>query len=546
MHWKQLLIALLASLTLWSGLLAPAASAQAPKVGDYFVDDSDLGFKIKMPKDWSFIPPKVGEGNLLGKYNPNNQVAVPTGRETNIYLECWMVKFDRRAKSKKTLEVEVDGETVQEIDISDMFTDGDIAEWIEGNLPGNAWRIVEQDEKKINKVEATEYVFEAASSMDPSAKFKAYVMVYKLHEDCEVAVVFNGPGDDERKWKLKYAKVFEKMAKTLKPIELKELKFNDEIEHADDSPVRAKKRKELKDYVRRTPGWELYETDNYFIISHNNDKPFMKDLMARLEAIREVYMVDYPPEKGRANRPDSPDTGEASADEDGEAGEGGVKLKGFGQSVSAEDPMELARTSVVRVCADQNEYHSYGGPPSSAGYWSSRDQELVIFDTRPRSDTWLVLNHEAFHQFIFYFYGSISPHSWYNEGTGDFYSGYKYKNKKFQIKESEWRKGTASQMIKKEEYVPLKEIVRYTQREYYGNNTYGYGGGLLYAQGWSFVYFLRTGKKKSKDWNDDWDTILDSYLETLASTGDLDKSIDVAFDGVNWDELEAAWKKEMR
>ncbi|MFT4709093.1 MAG: hypothetical protein ACI8Q9_000211 [Planctomycetota bacterium] len=546
MHWKQLLLALLASLTLWSGLLAPAASAQAPKVGDYFVDDSDLGFKIKMPKDWSFIPPKVGEGNLLGKYNPNNQVPVPTGRETNIYLECWMVKFDRRAKSKKTLEVEVDGETVQEIDISDMFTDGDIAEWIEGNLPGNAWRIVEQDEKKINKVEATEYVFEAASSMDPSAKIKAYVMVYKLHEDCEVAVVFNGPGDDERKWKLKYAKVFEKMAKTLKPIELKELKFNDEIEHADDSPVRAKKRKELKDYVRRTPGWELYETDNYFIISHNNDKPFMKDLMARLEAIREVYMVDYPPEKGRANRPDSPDTGEASADEDGEAGEGGVKLKGFGQSVSAEDPMELARTSVVRVCADQNEYHSYGGPPSSAGYWSSRDQELVIFDTRPRSDTWLVLNHEAFHQFIFYFYGSISPHSWYNEGTGDFYSGYKYKNKKFQIKESEWRKGTASQMIKKEEYVPLKEIVRYTQREYYGNNTYGYGGGLLYAQGWSFVYFLRTGKKKSKDWNDDWDTILDSYLETLASTGDLDKSIDVAFDGVNWDELEAAWKKEMR
>ena len=110
MHWKQLLLALLAFLTLWSGLMAPAANAQAPKVGDYFVDDSDLGFKIKMPKDWSFIPPKVGENNLLGKYNPNNQVAVPSGRNTSIYLECWMVKFDRRAKSKRTLDIEVDGE----------------------------------------------------------------------------------------------------------------------------------------------------------------------------------------------------------------------------------------------------------------------------------------------------------------------------------------------------------------------------------------------------------------------------------------------------
>ncbi len=540
MHWKQLLLALLAFLTLWSGLMAPAANAQAPKIGDYFVDDSDLGFKIKMPKDWSFIPPKVGESNLLGKYNPNNQVAVPSGRNTSIYLECWMVKFDRRAKSKRTLDIEVDGETVEEIDITDMFSDGDIVEWIDGNIPGNSWRIIDQDDKKINKVEATEYIFEATSRMDPSGKLKAYAMVYKLHPDCEVAVVFNGPGDDDRKWKLKYEKIFAKMAKTLKPIELKELKFNDKIEHADDSPVRAKKRKELEDYVRRTPGWQLYETENYFIISHNNDKSFMKDLMARLEAIRAVYMVDYPPEKARANRPKTTDSSEADSDE-----EGGVKAKGYGESVSAVDPMELARTSVVRVCADQNEYHSYGGPVGSAGYWSSWDQELVIYDTRPRSETWLVLNHEAFHQFIYYFYGSIAPHSWYNEGTGDFYSGYKYKNKKFQIKEAEWRKDTAGEMIKTGEYVPLKEIVRYTQREYYGSNSYGYNGGLLYAQGWSFVYFLRTGKKKSKDWNDSWDTILDTYLETLASTGDLDKAIDVAFDGVDWDELETAWKKEM-
>ena len=66
-------------------LLFPAvapASAQAPKVGDYYVDDSDLGFKIKMPKDWSFIPPKDGEDILIGKYNDPHPVPIPIGQSS--------------------------------------------------------------------------------------------------------------------------------------------------------------------------------------------------------------------------------------------------------------------------------------------------------------------------------------------------------------------------------------------------------------------------------------------------------------------------------
>ena len=39
--------------------------------------------------------------------------------------------------------------------------------------------------------------------------------------------------------------------------------------------------------------------------------------------------------------------------------------------------------------------------------------------------TWETLSHETFHQFIFYFYGSLSPHSWYNEGQGDYFAGAK-------------------------------------------------------------------------------------------------------------------------
>jgi hypothetical protein len=155
-----------------------------------------------------------------------------------------------------------------------------------------------------------------------------------------------------------------------------------------------------------------------------------------------------------------------------------------------------------------------------------------------------VLNHEAFHQYIFYFYGNISPHSWYNEGSGDFYSGYQYKNKRFHLERFDWRTGTIQEAIREEKHIPLKDFVRLTQPEYYGNNKWGVGGGQNYAQGWSFIYFLRTGKKGgAQDWNEAWDSILEKYLRVLAMSGDLDQAVTEAFQGVDFEALERSWKE---
>ena len=98
------------------------------------------------------------------------------------------------------------------------------------------------------------------------------------------------------------------------------------------------------------------------------------------------------------------------------------------------------------------------------------------------------------------------------------------------------------QLIRKEEYVPLKELVRYTQAEYYGNNDRDVEGGENYATGWALIYFLRNGSKEAKKWNPAWDSILDTYLKTLVVTDDLDEAVEKAFAGVDWEELEEAWK----
>ena len=184
-------------------------------------------------------------------------------------------------------------------------------------------------------------------------------------------------------------------------------------------------------------------------------------------------------------------------------------------------------------------YKSYGGSEGTAGYWSPFHQELVIYDDQGgggRRNTWATLNHEAFHQYIFYFYGNIAPHSWYNEGTGDFYSGYIYKNGRFTLKENPWRKETIKAAIRDEEFVPLKDIFRYKQSDYYANPS------ICYAQGWSMIYFLRTGKKNNaKGWDPKWDTLLDDYLRVLAATGKPEQAIEQCLPGIDVDARQAAW-----
>jgi hypothetical protein len=234
------------------------------------------------------------------------------------------------------------------------------------------------------------------------------------------------------------------------------------------------------------PGWDHLRTKRYLLL-FNAEKDFVKDLADRIEAMRNVYEQHYPPTK----------------------------------------PIEAV--SIVRVCNSVEEYMGYGGPSGTGGYWNSRERELVFFDYRPRELTMAVLNHEAFHQYIYYFYGELSPHSWYNEGTGDYYAGAKLtKSNRVSgygdapggigrlgtIKEAArlmlaGKKGSDGACAK------VKDVMRFTQREYYGSA--GYDGGILYAQGWSIVHYLREGKGLDPKWQ----RILPDYLVNLVEARQL-------------------------
>jgi hypothetical protein len=262
--------------------------------------------------------------------------------------------------------------------------------------------------------------------------------------------------------------------------------------------ITPKKRREIERGLVR--GWNVIVSPkkNYVVIYNTKGKRndfLAKTIAKNIEAIREqIYEVQFPPSK----------------------------------------PIDAV--SVCRVCGDRMEYHAYGGPGGSAGYWSSATEELVFYDASPSrkvdDDTLAVLYHEAFHQYIYYSVGEFAPHSWFNEGHGDYYAGAKYKGGKFRIGPFDWRVGLVKSAIRSgpcsyEEtkrpdgsrerkwersgggYSPIEALVDMSQGEYYSYP------GVSYAQGWSLVYFLREIVPKNRKWNEKWGKILPTYFDVL-------------------------------
>ena len=263
--------------------------------------------------------------------------------------------------------------------------------------------------------------------------------------------------------------------------------------------ITAKKRREIEKGLVR--GWDVIVSPkkNYIIVYNTNktrNNQLAKIIAERIEKIREqFYETQFPP------------------------------------------AAPVLSVSLVRVCGDATEYHAYGGPGGSAGYWSDDTEELVFYDMSPKKEpddnTLSVLYHEAFHQFIYYSVGKVAPHSWFNEGHGDYYAGSKLAGNTFKIHPFAWRVPVIKDAIRKgaiaceevkgddgsteriridpsgEGYVPLNIIVKMSQGDYYGY------ANVCYAEGWSLVYFLREIVPKNDKWNAKWGKILETYFATL-------------------------------
>lgn len=276
-------------------------------------------------------------------------------------------------------------------------------------------------------------------------------------------------------------------------------------------------------------GWKAEDTDNYIVVYSTKDEPLIRLVKSELEALREAYVELFPPVR----------------------------------------PVEAVST--VRVCKDEAEYLKYGGPRGTGGYWNSRTEELVFYDYENvdgkagtgKADTRIALYHEAFHQYIHYAVGELPPHTWFNEGTGDYFSGALVKGGKVKkIDVNPWRIDLVQYALTvggRYRPIPFAEILGYEKKEFYDPSRRS----VCYAQAWSMVYFLRTAKEVRK--RPEWAGILDRYFESLkreyaselAALGESpapeakdeagkrarEKALEVAFADIDLQELEDVWKE---
>lgn len=204
-------------------------------------------------------------------------------------------------------------------------------------------------------------------------------------------------------------------------------------------------------------GWSVTDTEHSIVLYHGpSNAPVLAQIADDLVALRARLTRDFPPDR----------------------------------------PIDAL--SVVRVCRDRGEYLTYGGNPATVGHFNPRSQELVLYDGRadtsrpmPRDHPALdTLYHEAVHQFLYHTASALSPHSWYDEGTAEYYSGSVMdRGRVATIEMLDERMRFLRRELPGDRIPALRALLEMTQEEFYAN------ADINYSLGYAFVSFLKTAER---------------------------------------------------
>ena len=471
--WKQASACLGVALAL--ALLSGPAAAQ--KVGREWLTSFQYGFELKYPDKWDLIPPQeefeqggvifTAEGRGLSTRVGNSTTTVKP------YLLILRLEEDNdvvtRGEDEGTggLSGRIRRESKRPA-IQDL-----LEKKVRGILPGQSelrdFREKREDDRKIKKIEAKREEFSAfTGNYDISYTTWTIPM-----DDYDVCLVFSVPTQHYKKW----GKAFDACAKTFRFVEregLPELKDGIYSSYEDKLAYHQAK-------AASTPGWQVVEvpSNRYLIVTSSEDRKFLKQLIPRIENSRNVFETDFPPSR------------------------------------------VIDHVSIVRVCKDQDEFISFakvGG--NVGGYFSPTTTELVLYDSKnyDRNWTWVVVSHEAFHQYCHFLFDESEAHRWFDEGTGDYYGMFEFRGKKAIPQKSLGgisRLSDLKTQLRQAEkdpssWTPLAKLIRMNHQQWQSK--------FHYPQSWGIIYMLRQGmlgKVSKKYWEEEWENIIPNYVHTL-------------------------------
>jgi hypothetical protein len=470
--------------TIAIGALIAGLPAQGKATLDRPQVIKDWGYSLCTIKGWNAIPVKPEEKFVVGHWRMNTDDLRQRGLyeewRAGEHCEVTIVRISSGAKTQEN----------KDKDKEDPDKEKQRRAFVSPSL-----------EKKLNPKSIDDYLegaFEGAEKRWTRKQLKGSktpgdILEFGSGAEAMAIGVFHKDNVD---WAVIYSAFEESYKKTWQEIYLKSIMSftlvegaNTEVAasaHKDVSALKGdEKREAIKASIAGNPGWYPIESTHYVILSNSKNRPFVESLSKDLETVREkVYSKLFPPR----NKEES--------------------------------------ISPVRVLDTESEYFQYGGPGGSAGYFNPGSGELVLFTkfedvTKTNSMAYCrsVMFHEGFHQYIHYAVGDVSPHSWFNEGHGDYFAGMTVPGGVVSYKTFGWRVQFLKEH-KRGDLIPLRTLIRLPQHEYYDN------AGLKYSEGWALIYYLRQVSRKK-----DEQQILDKYFTYLADNVEAFRAKKKAADG---------------
>ena len=265
------------------------------------------------------------------------------------------------------------------------------------------------------------------------------------------------------------------------------------------SPEYLASRERVIKNIKNLKDWWYLETDNFIIVANIKNKKTIRELHGGLEKSRNVFTKIYP-----------------------------IK-------------QPLTAVSVVKSFETRQGYQDYVAGKidmNTAGLWMSDRKELVVSpmnwgSVRDRRKMMVeVIQHEGFHQYIYFATGGQHTAVWYNEGNACFFSGIKFKGKRPVI-EGTYRLEIAKKLAPAAD---IQSLINMSQAEYYSNPK------INYPLGYGLMFFLHKGApimKKKNTYSD----IPTKYYNAVLETKNTKKATEIAWEGVDMDEFTREFRK---
>lgn len=466
--------------------LAPEASAQ--KSGNVYRPFPAYGFKFKPLKDWSDVPVSASIASLgvIGQLNTNKDLTFMSPEKIQVAYNYSLkvMKIDPPVATTEGNESGGNGSLRGGIDqgVAAKKSGKDfVAELFQGGLRMDEYKLIvpEVSDFKVSAdiVAIREQIRSPLVTTAGVVDLMFEVFTFQL-PDYQIVFVWDFPSEDKKDLK-NWTKVVEKSMKSFR-LELEDVEAVSVSSVNSDSAYEDLIQFHQAD-VEQTPGWQLIETPSkqYLIKTNSDDKKGLRDVIKRLEASRDLFEQDFPPE--------SP----------------------------------ITQISVVRICATQKDFNTYGQTSDGvAGWFNPRSEELVLYFPQGSADmTMSVMTHEGFHQYCHFLFNRSEAHRWFDEGHGDYYGAWKMKGSKLapndDMKGGLSRTPEIKKMLREGTAAPLSRHIRFNHQDW---QKQGPSNVSCYAQSFSIIYFLREGtrgKVSSKFWKKEYADILPNYLEFL-------------------------------